>query len=585
MKATAPCKLEIFLLFCCELFVGRHNHFPYFHHIQKAMHNSPKMWHLYVKMSLQKCLEKEKHTLKTLSMWREKPRKTLFSFLLQSKSSSGKWRQDNSSVMKQLSGRFNINALDICDLKQTNNITIHWTFKLEESFSLNVTFVEVNIAEPSLNCSHLYFAIGRSTRDLHGFRFCGEYSAFTFYSPYRNTILKLFSHFSCQRYYILSTFQVFDKHVATNVHSDHFTGRFLLVSTTGYEEILSFWMKVEESFFVKVKSSFVEQIVVDGPEFECDNVFPHKQFYSCSTFQCIVVVASQEVNFGQIVFFGQPLENSHKIMLSQETTTAAVNVSLTISNVEHILVFAPYPKHINVTIAEIVYKGKQSDSCKYGGIFTFSKLKNFTRNSPTLCQNHSSALHFSRSFYSSNSSLSVVVFGYTKELSHTKAMILLQVTDCKAVFFCSCKMTSPGELPHLCYQNPKEKTFPEFDLHPHPAKGHTRGDAITTNFADGYTCHVIHLLSFHMRTRIPKRPNYHSSYYDPYEAYFTPKLDSGSKMEVGHFGNYHCKTLYAFRICMSNYQHCQMWTELKGAKFCISKSQETDLLFISCFRK
>ena len=87
---------------------------------------------------------------------------------------------------------------------------------------------------------------------------------------------------------------------------------------------------------------------------------------------------------------------------------------------------------INVTLNEIVSEGIYNPTCKYGGIVAGEYLDNNYEESITICQKHHGQNEQSKSMYSKNSSLVIVLYWYNI-YQNIKASLTLSVTRCQSV--------------------------------------------------------------------------------------------------------------------------------------------------------
>ena len=102
----------------------------------------------------------------------------------------------------------------------------------------------------------------------------------------------------------------------------------------------------------------------------------------------------------------------------------------------HLLqVFAPIRSFVNITMTTYTFTGQPNYHCVYGGV-AIHDLNNFIETF-LVCNKHShytdTLLSFQpRSFYSSNSSLLIVMYQY-KEYSSLSAKAFFSVTSCQGV--------------------------------------------------------------------------------------------------------------------------------------------------------
>ncbi len=100
-------------------------------------------------------------------------------------------------------------------------------------------------------------------------------------------------------------------------------------------------------------------------------------------------------------------------------------------------VFAEPFVQVNVTVTSIIYVGDESQTCQFGGLVAGEVLSHDYKESVTLCTNLNSSLEHSRSFYSFNSSLILVLYWY-EQYSEINVTLALSQTPCKPVYFDLC---------------------------------------------------------------------------------------------------------------------------------------------------
>ena len=87
---------------------------------------------------------------------------------------------------------------------------------------------------------------------------------------------------------------------------------------------------------------------------------------------------------------------------------------------------------MNVTVTEIIAVEGHDLNCLFSGLVAAEKLKDDYRQTDTVCQNHDGTKDSSRSFYSYNSSLILVLYFY-KPYSTINATVNISQTKCQPV--------------------------------------------------------------------------------------------------------------------------------------------------------
>ena len=96
---------------------------------------------------------------------------------------------------------------------------------------------------------------------------------------------------------------------------------------------------------------------------------------------------------------------------------------------------------INVTVDHVSYLGEGSSECKYAGLVIVEELTDEYKESSSLCSNHSRSSRQSRSFYSHNSSLTLVLYWY-EPYSVINATLKISQTTCKTIWLDDCVVES-----------------------------------------------------------------------------------------------------------------------------------------------
>ncbi len=92
-----------------------------------------------------------------------------------------------------------------------------------------------------------------------------------------------------------------------------------------------------------------------------------------------------------------------------------------------------HSQQINVTTTAMSFTVKSTFSgCKYGGLVAIEKLNDKYLESNTLCTNHNGSENHNRSFYSHNSSLTLIMYQFFR-YSKIEAVISVTKTECVTV--------------------------------------------------------------------------------------------------------------------------------------------------------
>ena len=238
------------------------------------------------------------------------------------------------------------------------------------------------------------------------------------------------------------SFTVIDHYIVYNIPKDYIAGAMPnLIYKTGHGSLVA-------SFFIEVKKiSYVvlnfthnlvsNYVVYDGPGFSVNLIAAsNSTIISSSTFQCIIQILmySDEVRYvGTFKYISKNFKKDIHIKLTPQTY-----MLLQLPNIacfDNLCVFhinTESNQQINVTLNRIDSVGVYNPTCKYGGIVAEEYLDNRYKESTTICQRHDGQIEQSRSLYSSNSSLVLVLYWYNRYHNITVSLSL-SLTRCKPI--------------------------------------------------------------------------------------------------------------------------------------------------------
>lgn len=97
----------------------------------------------------------------------------------------------------------------------------------------------------------------------------------------------------------------------------------------------------------------------------------------------------------------------------------------------------------------MIYKGKLSTLCTYGGLLSATKINGKNEESLTLCRNHSDTTSQSPRHYSENSWMLILMYWYPPISTITEALLSLSTMKCKSFYICPCVTMNSG-IPNIC---------------------------------------------------------------------------------------------------------------------------------------
>ncbi len=347
------------------------------------------------------------------------------------------------------SGTFELYHELTCGHKVESTL-LSWIFQPDDHLALNLTFNFIRLSMMNKDCSTLHFSLKTESRNPRRFVFCGQFSVFNFYPPSQHVNMELTSKLPCQIIAIYGQFQMFDKISIYNVHwnrkvSSNFYHSFAIYLPQKHVAF-TMWIKTSPRLFIRLQFSG-NIAVFDGPDFQSRLIWPKENIFSCTTHQCTIgLLVSANFSLSAVNYFGEPVKVDKQIMLKKDRTVSfALRSETTNQSTTNTLVSVSLPLQVNATIIKIQTTGEHLDTCSFAGVFTFSSFANKTRESPSLCHNSSFKSNFSRSFYSVNSSLHLLLY-WRKMQSGIEADFLLGITNCNSVFICVCKQNNFEQL-------------------------------------------------------------------------------------------------------------------------------------------
>ncbi len=358
---------------------------------------------------------------------------------------------------------------------------LEWRFKLDSQIALNFTFDHVFFSQYVSSRSCLFGALelhnGRPTPNH--LKFCGELSKFSVFSKsIKQVLLRLHVHSGFHskhnfEFDLGGSFTIFD---ARMMNTENSPPELRIIPWLLQTDLV----KLSRKFFVmhflirklghqiieiNPDKSLVNRLIVhDGPISSLSIIKPTNGVYETSTFQCMVMLIGEHNNFKiakcpkiksrwskckhkwndktfaqKINVKAKPIENVQEIAIDGREkqmlqlscpgnpNTQVVFVTTNTTDIQ-----------ANVTVQTLIYSGPSSSLCLFGG---FAVTEPNTENSvvyPLLCKSENpSEGHQGKSFYSSKSSLHLLLFGYNT-LSSVIATVTITSTRCKLVQICDC---------------------------------------------------------------------------------------------------------------------------------------------------
>ncbi len=326
-----------------------------------------------------------------------------------------------------------------------------WNFQIHKQFFVELHFVHIYFAWVSSRCDVAGLLIfNKGVIVKYGqFQICSTQSAFSFYPGFHTPQIRTYVSIKhpVVRYHSVDVlFQVMDSGIFKSFQQIYVN----FLQTQPPFSIYFFKRNISEhTMIIQTNKSMtpvinvtscVPIIVHDGPDASFEEIFSDNTFYFVSTFQCTL-------RYQSTIFRKNGILNYHgQSLVIQKYTEIDMNKSLSfalpqtfckeMSCVCHIS--APSGWQVNITVLQLTYTGHFSEYCKYGGVFAFEIDNRNLHESVMHCNNISSNLSQSKSFYSVNGALALSLIWY-KTMSKISGTFIVSLTECKGKYWCPCK--------------------------------------------------------------------------------------------------------------------------------------------------
>ena len=326
-------------------------------------------------------------------------------------------------------------------------------FLVHPKFKLNFTFYEIYTSD-KFERLNVYNSL--NTLLIHmvpSFRFMyqGFYSTFCLYPKY-NKVSTVFMRTNPGPASVNGSFTVMDANIIHNVpvqYNVNMTPNFIY--HTENTSVLSYFLqvqKVHQVFILSLSLMTNKFKVYDGPGI-LSNTLMSRTLQKCSTFQCIIYILTYKRTFLKFYSKMQPLSKRLKIHQGKDFSISLPNKNC-LRSACILLVNTEYGFQVNATLTKITSVGSYNPICTLSGVVGGEALKNDYRQTETVCENHDETKNPSRSFYSHNSSLILVLYWY-KPYSVINVTVKISKTKCKPVRISVCQSFI------YCWQNWKKK--------------------------------------------------------------------------------------------------------------------------------
>ena len=449
----------------------------------------PKVWHNYIKMYLYRIytenktqlaednvrniLSKLQNTTESLLIFSNQIRLNLqwFSMCLDSWGKGFSWHNETEGCfVKWEVGHFFLSTKNLVYpyFRCTHSLKCagfaFWKF--DPKLRLNLTFLS-------------FYLYGGSFRKLiviqgivyhrcyeeseNDFIFEGQYSTFYFYSNSRMLTICILQNeqelFTQDQ--IVGMFMIFDRDLLINVHLtkekivfrkywwywDYYPNIFPIdkfkYNFNNKYELFRYYISVRKLARVIIKNITSKHhgfLVFDGPGYLSPTMNATKNVIITSTFQCLVLVfltGDKMTNNEQFKFISKTLSTDNIVINVTNTSMFNIPQLKCMKNVYISLFLAESGYEVNITAIVVKSTNPYNINCLYAGLVTGERVANDYKESKTICEVNSVSRGQSISFYSSNSSLILVMYWY-KKYSEIDASVMVSQTKCKPVIINPC---------------------------------------------------------------------------------------------------------------------------------------------------
>ena len=319
------------------------------------------------------------------------------------------------------------------------------TFNTDRKLSLNLTFHGLYSSRTHINSKTenlSLYELGYEKETQLSLSYAGYHAGFRIY-PRKGSCLLITSVQALILLVLNATFSVMDSNLVTTFHMIKYSQINLFSFWHIYEnhvETNSFIQIMKtHRIILKLSQKYLHQYVVyDGPGSLSAILDPEYVFgseacvYSCSSFQCLVKIISNNINGIFVNYFAIKLHTTLKRTIHNSSQLTLFGSKC--NTKPCLFVFhARSGYQVNITVLNMSYKSAILHlDCRYGGLSFKEGLHGNNYENVPFCKNHNSSTAASRSYYSKNFTLTIVFYTYDK-YSESNVTLQLSPTKCKPV--------------------------------------------------------------------------------------------------------------------------------------------------------
>ncbi len=318
-------------------------------------------------------------------------------------------------------------------------------FQLDRRLSLNLTVHDLLFASGPKDCLAGNFTISKINEEPAILRLCGHYSNLKVFPGFSDVEAKI-TFFNSIHHWFQSSFSIVDKGFVSSFQTYDQALVYPIQQLVLHDIkllLLDYFITVDKVKYISVfetTSTAINIQVHDGPGVLAPAIEGVQGSYVCTTFQCLVIVratsSDRHINFLASIF-----TETTKVSISSETVLNLPGDHCARTPCV-IQLRTNHSSQINVTNLATNYKGKKlnfkgfdvgSLLCTFAGLIAAEHLRGIYQESYTVCTEHNhSDSGLSRSFYSSEASLILVLYWY-KSYAEIDVILNVSNTPCKAI--------------------------------------------------------------------------------------------------------------------------------------------------------
>ncbi len=284
--------------------------------------------------------------------------------------------------------------------------------------------------------------------------YCGHRSNFGIFPVFSEIVVEV-QNKQCRYYEMTASFMVMDINTVISLPNENIKKQLRIVDNLLFAmqgtKLTTYFLQTNKSCRIILNCSWEQSnsIVYDGPDELANIILQKNGIYLTSTFQCSVLILSDEKHCQQIDFVPQKLPNSFSLHIKEEEEPKFLNLPASqCREVCSAVLLAPPGFNINVSVSSLYYQGKYSLHCKYGGIFTAELISGQHIENPTLCKSYSLNSSRGRNYHSHRNEFTVVQYFYPG-LSKVSTILRISFSTCLLIqinvcqLYKSCSTRSP----------------------------------------------------------------------------------------------------------------------------------------------